>query len=135
MLCIQEELGQLAIQPTSKLGIDLERGADHSELYGYYEREESLREHQARDQDQAQDQHQDQHQGQDSSSPDTIPHCSPMVGPVRGGWMDGILGCLRPVWTMIGKAATNEMKANQGEKESRALTTNTLAGMGRPSNT
>ena len=104
MLCIQEELG---LQPTSKLGIDLERGTDPSELYGYYEREEnlvvvngSLKEHQA----------------QDSSSPDdTIAHCAPMMGPVRGGWMDGILGCLRPVWTMIGKATTNEMKANQAD--------------------
>ncbi|KAG1709720.1 Mitogen-activated protein kinase kinase kinase 12 [Nymphon striatum] len=27
-----------------------------------------------------------------------------------GGWFDGILGCLRPVWTIIGKAAINENK-------------------------
>lgn len=105
MLCIQEELGQLAIQPTSKLGIDLERGPV-SELYGYYEREENLAGSGAMKEQSA----------QDSSSPDeTIAHCAPMMGPVRGGWMDGILGCLRPVWTMIGKAGNNEMKANLGK--------------------
>nr|XP_018916705.1 PREDICTED: mitogen-activated protein kinase kinase kinase 13 [Bemisia tabaci]XP_018916706.1 PREDICTED: mitogen-activated protein kinase kinase kinase 13 [Bemisia tabaci] len=27
------------------------------------------------------------------------------------GWIDGLLGCLRPVWTIIGKVTTNEMKA------------------------
>lgn len=30
-------------------------------------------------------------------------------GPHRG-WLDGLLGCLRPVWTIIGKAANNEIK-------------------------
>jgi hypothetical protein len=32
----------------------------------------------------------------------------------HGGWIDGLLGCLRPVWTIIGKAATNEIKGRQG---------------------
>ncbi|XP_078621077.1 mitogen-activated protein kinase kinase kinase 13-like isoform X2 [Branchiostoma floridae x Branchiostoma japonicum] len=27
-----------------------------------------------------------------------------------GSWFDGLLGCLRPVWTIIGKATTNELK-------------------------
>lgn len=26
------------------------------------------------------------------------------------GWMDGILGCLQPVWKIIGKATGNELK-------------------------
>jgi hypothetical protein len=33
----------------------------------------------------------------------------------HGGWIDGLLGCLRPVWTIIGKATTNEIKGRQGE--------------------
>ena len=28
----------------------------------------------------------------------------------QGGFFEGLLGCLRPVWTMIGKAAVAEMK-------------------------
>ncbi|XP_034232594.1 mitogen-activated protein kinase kinase kinase 13 isoform X2 [Thrips palmi] len=111
MLCIQEEFGQLAIHPSAKLGLDLERGPDPSDLYGYYEREENLAVAVVNGALKEQ-----QGQAQDSSSPeDTIPHCAPMMGPVRGGWMDGILGCLRPVWTMIGKAGHNEMKANQAD--------------------
>ncbi|KAE8741586.1 hypothetical protein FOCC_FOCC012879 [Frankliniella occidentalis] len=102
MLCIQEDHGQLAIQPTTKLPIDLERGTDPSYLYGYYERENVAVVNGAMKEQQG-----------NSSPEDPIPHCAPMMGPVRGGWMDGILGCLRPVWTMIGKASNNEMKANQ----------------------
>ena len=34
------------------------------------------------------------------------------------GFFDGLIGCLRPVWTIIGKAATNELKG-QGEYEGR----------------
>ncbi|XP_067003401.2 mitogen-activated protein kinase kinase kinase 13-A isoform X2 [Anabrus simplex] len=33
------------------------------------------------------------------------------------GWIDGLLGCLRPVWTIIGKAATNELKGRQDDWE------------------
>ena len=33
----------------------------------------------------------------------------------HAGWIDGLLGCLRPVWTIIGKAAANEIKGKQGE--------------------
>lgn len=30
----------------------------------------------------------------------------------RGGWVDGLLGCLRPVWSLIDKATSNaEIKA------------------------
>ncbi|KAK3927245.1 Mitogen-activated protein kinase kinase kinase 12 [Frankliniella fusca] len=104
MLCIQEDLGQLAIQPTTKPPClaDVERGNDPSDLYGYYERESLAVVNGAMKEPQG-----------NSSPDDPIPHCTPMMGPVRGGWMDGILGCLRPVWTMIGKASNNEMKANQ----------------------
>lgn len=30
----------------------------------------------------------------------------------KEGWIDGLLGCLRPVWTIIGKAAANEIKGH-----------------------
>ena len=32
----------------------------------------------------------------------------------QGGFFEGLLGCLRPVWTIIGKAAAAELK-QQGE--------------------
>lgn len=32
----------------------------------------------------------------------------------RLGFFDGLLGCLRPVWTIIGKATANELKG-QGQ--------------------
>jgi mitogen-activated protein kinase kinase kinase 13 len=35
----------------------------------------------------------------------------------HGGWIEGLLGCLRPVWTIIGKAATNEIKGRQDDWE------------------
>lgn len=33
------------------------------------------------------------------------------------GWFDGLLGCLRPVWTIIGKAAANEIKMQADDWE------------------
>lgn len=41
------------------------------------------------------------------SSPDT-PHI------LKPTWMDGFLGCLRPVFSIIGKAGANEIRDNQG---------------------
>lgn len=39
-------------------------------------------------------------------------------GGVAAGWMDGILGCLQPVWKIIGKATGNELKnQSQGEEQ------------------
>lgn len=36
----------------------------------------------------------------------------------KEGWIDGLLGCLRPVWTIIGKAAANEIKGHhQGNQK------------------
>lgn len=32
----------------------------------------------------------------------------------EGGWVDGLLGCLKPVWTIIGKATNHEIKGHQG---------------------
>ncbi|KAH3747644.1 hypothetical protein DPMN_182072 [Dreissena polymorpha] len=34
----------------------------------------------------------------------------------QGGFFEGLLGCLRPVWTMIGKAAVAEMKKDSSGK-------------------
>ena len=39
------------------------------------------------------------------------PHSGDMdVGYMGGGFFDGLLGCLRPVWSIIGKAANQELK-------------------------
>uniref|UniRef100_T1IM54 Mitogen-activated protein kinase kinase kinase n=1 Tax=Strigamia maritima TaxID=126957 RepID=T1IM54_STRMM len=37
--------------------------------------------------------------------------------PRTGGWFDGLLGCLRPVWTIIGKATVNEIKLQADDWE------------------
>ena len=34
------------------------------------------------------------------------------------GWMDGLLGCLQPVWKIIGKATGNELKSHLQGNES-----------------
>lgn len=36
----------------------------------------------------------------------------------NGGWFNGLLGCLRPVWTIIGKATAHDLKhhGNQSSK-------------------
>lgn len=37
--------------------------------------------------------------------------CTPGSGTLdaqRSSWVEGILGCMRPVWTMLSKAAVNE---------------------------
>ncbi len=39
-----------------------------------------------------------------------------------GGFLEGLFGCLKPVWTMIGKAYTTEHKqSHEGEYRSRRL--------------
>jgi len=47
--------------------------------------------------------------------PDVSVGCQNTSAAQHGGWIEGLLGCLRPVWTIIGKAATNEIKGRQGE--------------------
>ena len=45
------------------------------------------------------------------SSPGLIPHSGDMgVEYMGGGFFDGLLGCLRPVWSIIGKAANQDLK-------------------------
>ncbi|XP_076038121.1 uncharacterized protein LOC143023485 isoform X2 [Oratosquilla oratoria] len=54
-----------------------------------------------------------QQQYEGSSSPDTPPggvHVTYRDGQ-RVPWFEGIIGCLRPVWTIIGKAALSEKQA------------------------
>lgn len=57
----------------------------------------------------------------DSSRENTCPNHWPHVGPGFGhgskanGWMDGLFGCMRPVLSLIGKAAVMEMKNKQTE--------------------
>lgn len=46
-----------------------------------------------------------------SNSSDTATKCAPGSGSLdsqRSSWVEGILGCMRPVWTMLSKAAVNE---------------------------
>ncbi|CAC5411542.1 unnamed protein product [Mytilus coruscus] len=62
----------------------------------------------------------------DSSPSPTVPHSAPASttthqdevtyrdGVTERGFFEGLLGCLRPVWTIIGKAAVNELK-NEGK--------------------
>lgn len=78
-----------------------------------------------------------------SSNSPTEPHSAPVtpahrqerppitVGyrrAMQGGFLEGLLGCLRPVWTIIGKATTAELK-QQGE-----TLTCTLILIPKPSN-
>ncbi|KAM0732731.1 Mitogen-activated protein kinase kinase kinase 12 [Formica fusca] len=50
-----------------------------------------------------------------SSSSDTATKCAPgteSIDSQRSNWVEGILGCMRPVWTMLSKAAINEKIKN-----------------------
>lgn len=85
MLCIQEELAQL------------------SEIAGSPERLiTELREAQLPNSN---------HLNSASNSSDAATKCAPgseSIDSQRPSWVDGILGCMRPVWTMLSKAAINE---------------------------
>ena len=95
ILCIKEELGQLSLQSSSP-------------------KEEPPPPPPLPQEPPDNDSH------NDSSKP-SVPSPGVSVGyqstsaAQHGGWIDGLLGCLRPVWTIIGKAATNEIKGRQGE--------------------
>ncbi|XP_018393146.1 PREDICTED: mitogen-activated protein kinase kinase kinase 13 isoform X4 [Cyphomyrmex costatus] len=85
MLCIQEELAQL------------------SEIAGSPERLiTELREVQLPNSN---------HLNFASNSNDAATKCAPeseSIDSQRSSWVEGILGCMRPVWTMLSKAAINE---------------------------
>ncbi|KYN14668.1 Mitogen-activated protein kinase kinase kinase 12 [Trachymyrmex cornetzi] len=85
MLCIQEELAQL------------------SEIAGSPERLiTELREVQLPNSN---------HLNFASNSSDAATKCAPETESIdsqRSSWVEGILGCMRPVWTMLSKAAINE---------------------------
>ncbi|XP_023289742.1 mitogen-activated protein kinase kinase kinase 12 isoform X2 [Orussus abietinus] len=82
MLCIQEELGQLggiAGGPTISNPLDTSVPiSSHSE--------------------------------EKTHSSEGVPKCVPgtITLDQRSSWVEGILGCMRPVWTMLSKAAINE---------------------------
>ena len=42
-----------------------------------------------------------------------IPLMMPNHSRTAGGWFNGLLGCLRPVWTIIGKATSHDLKHQQ----------------------
>ncbi|XP_077257429.1 mitogen-activated protein kinase kinase kinase 13 wallenda isoform X5 [Temnothorax americanus] len=85
MLCIQEELAQL------------------SEIAGSPERLiTELREVQLPNSN---------HLNSASNSSDAATKCAPgseSIDSQRSSWVEGILGCMRPVWTMLSKAAIND---------------------------
>lgn len=85
MLCIQEELAQL------------------SEIAGSPERLiTELREVQLPNSN---------HLNSASNCSDAATKCAPgseSIDSQRSSWVEGILGCMRPVWTMLSKAAINE---------------------------
>ncbi|XP_015509482.1 mitogen-activated protein kinase kinase kinase 12 isoform X1 [Neodiprion virginianus] len=88
MLCIQEELGQL-----SGIAGGLTIASPHEIPLPNSSTTES-----------------------NSKSSGSGTKCSPVSGTLdaqRSGWIEGIFGCLRPVWTIIGKAAVNEIKGHQ----------------------
>ncbi|KAG7197645.1 hypothetical protein KM043_016469 [Ampulex compressa] len=88
MLCIQEELGQLGGTAGGSTVIN-----DHME--GQL----------------ADSSNQSNISGSNSNSSDTPSRCATAGGALdaqRSSWVEGILGCMRPVWTMLSKAAVNE---------------------------
>lgn len=50
------------------------------------------------------------------------PHGGGLVLPnhskANGGWFNGLLGCLRPVWTIIGKASGHDLKHHGNHQSS-----------------
>lgn len=82
MLCIQEELGQLsAIAGSAAITDPREAQLPNSS-----------------------------HNNSENNS-NSSDKCSPGSGSLdsqRSSWVEGILGCMRPVWTMLSKAAVNE---------------------------
>jgi len=91
MLCIQEELAQLSEIPASPERLITE-----------------LREVQLP--------HSNPNSG---SSSDIATKCAPGMESIdsqRSNWVEGILGCMRPVWSMLSKAAINEKIKNLASK-------------------
>jgi serine/threonine protein kinase len=58
-------------------------------------------------------------EGSSATNNDTEP--PPLLMPSHSrtgsGWFNGLLGCLRPVWTIIGKAANHDLKHQQSGEE------------------
>ncbi|KAJ4431573.1 hypothetical protein ANN_20172 [Periplaneta americana] len=92
ILCIKEELGQLSLQSSSP-------------------KEEPPPE------EPCDDESHDNSSKQSPPSPGVSVDYQDPSAAQRAGWIDGLLGCLRPVWTIIGKAAANEIKGRQDDWE------------------
>lgn len=52
-----------------------------------------------------------------SSDPQSTGLALPNHSKANGGWFNGLLGCLRPVWTIIGKATAHDLKHNNHSSE------------------
>jgi hypothetical protein len=90
ILCIKEELGQLSLQSSSpKEEPPPEETCDGNS-------------------------HDDCNKQSPPSPGVSVDYQNP-TATQHAGWIDGLLGCLRPVWTIIGKAAANEIKGRQGD--------------------
>lgn len=104
MLCIQEELGQLGLSgqtgevnlnPTT--GVVVEVPGINKALNGGV--------------DVGPQQQQWGHGGHQSAATTTTAANKP------AGWMDGLLGCMKPVFSLIGKAAPSEIKCKPGRNQ------------------
>lgn len=62
--------------------------------------------------------HTDGNASNSSGDPQTTGLVLPNHSKANGGWFNGLLGCLRPVWTIIGKATAHDLKhhSNQSSK-------------------
>jgi len=64
------------------------------------------------------------HHNSASNSNDTGIKCTPgseSIDSQRSSWVEGILGCMRPVWTMLSKAAINEKIKGHSSKSCKFL--------------
>ncbi|XP_076225107.1 mitogen-activated protein kinase kinase kinase 13 wallenda isoform X5 [Nomia melanderi] len=85
MLCIQEELGQLSAIAGGPIVTDPREAQLPNNSHTNSE--------------------------SNTNSSETATKCSPGSGTLdaqRTSWVEGILGCMRPVWSMLSKAAVNE---------------------------
>ncbi|XP_046397972.1 uncharacterized protein LOC124164614 isoform X2 [Ischnura elegans] len=101
MLCIQEELGQLSLQPSQQQlrfppNPYQAPGNDH-QAYQYMQHNVPPANPQGV-------------MAVTSTGGSAVTSSESKSGLVSGGWINGLLGCLRPVWTIIGKATANEIK-------------------------
>lgn len=63
--------------------------------------------------------HSDGNATNSSGDPQNTGLMLPNHSKANGGWFNGLLGCLRPVWTIIGKATAHDLKHHHGNQSSK----------------